>query len=181
MSLDLQALIASSVSLNRQIETKKQLFWSNDARIKNAFVSLDVELAEMANTSEWFKVWKTHRGKQDPDKTPRETLLYEYVDALDFFLLISNLRNWNHIVLTSGDDLTKISKLKKSDDLDKQYLAMKRMLFDAYFNRSGDSFGHAWRLFLKFGLVDFGYSEDEIERAFNEKNQINLKRQDSNY
>lgn len=83
--MDLQALIASSVSLNRQIETKKQLFWSNDTRIKNAFVSLDVELAEMANTSEWFKVWKTHRGKQDPDKTPRETLLYEYVDALDFF------------------------------------------------------------------------------------------------
>jgi len=59
---------------------------------------LDVELAEMANTSEWFKVWKIHRGKSDPDKTPRETLLYEYVDAMDFYLLISNLKNWNHVI-----------------------------------------------------------------------------------
>ncbi|KRM04344.1 dUTPase [Lentilactobacillus farraginis] len=179
--MDLQALISSSVYLNRQIEQKKQIFWSNEARIKNAFVSLDVELAEMANTSEWFKVWKTHRGKSDTDKTPRETLLYEYVDAMDFYLLISNLKNWNHFVLDSEKDLEKIKHLKKEDNLDKQYLALKRMLFDAYFNHSGESFNHSWRLFLKFGLVDFGYTEEEIEAAFNDKNKVNLERQDNNY
>lgn len=58
---------------------------------------------------------------------------------------------------------------------------MKRMLFDAYFNHSGDSFNHSWRLFLKFGLVDFGYTEQEIQDTFNDKNKINLKRQDNNY
>lgn len=179
--MDLQALISSSVYLNRQIEQKKQIFWSNEARIKNAFVSLDVELAEMANTSEWFKVWKTHRGKSDADKTPRETLLYEYVDAMDFYLLISNLKNWNHFVLDSEKDLEKIKHLKKEDNLDKQYLALKRMLFDAYFNHSGESFNHSWRLFLKFGLVDFGYTEEEIEAVFNDKNKVNLERQDNNY
>ncbi|MEY2374877.1 dUTP diphosphatase [Lentilactobacillus buchneri] len=136
--MDLQSLIASSVYLNRQIESKKQLHWSNDGRVKNAFVALDVELAEMANTSEWFKVWKTHRGKHDPNKTPRETLLYEYVDAMDFYLLISNLKNWNHVILNSQDDLDKIKQFKKEDNLDKQYLALKRMLFDAYFDHSGD-------------------------------------------
>lgn len=179
--MDLQSLMASSVFLNRQIEEKKQLHWSNEARIKNAFVSLDVKLSEMANTSEWFKVWKIHRGKSEPNKTPKETLLYEYVDALDFYLLISNLKNWNHFVLNSQDDLSKIKQLKKEDNLDKQYLAMKRMLFDAYFNHSGDSFNHSWRLFLKFGLVDFGFTEQEIETAFNDKNQINQERQKDNY
>ncbi|QOJ84831.1 dUTPase [Lentilactobacillus parabuchneri] len=179
--MDLQALIASSVYLNREIEAKKQLHWSNDGQVKNAFVALDVELAEMANTSEWFKVWKVHRGKQDPDKTPRQTLLYEYVDAMDFYLLISNLKNWNHFVLNSQDDIEKIKQSKKENNLDKQYLAMKRMLFDAYFNHSGDSFNHSWRLFLKFGLVDFGYTEDEIETAFNDKNHINQNRQENDY
>ena len=179
--MDLQALIASSVYLNREIEAKKQLHWSNDGRVKNAFVALDVELAEMANTSEWFKVWKVHRGKQDPDKTPRQTLLYEYVDAMDFYLLISNLKNWNHFVLNSQDDIEKIKQSKEENNLDKQYLAMKRMLFDAYFNHSGDSFNHSWRLFLKFGLVDFGYTEDEIETAFNDKNHINQNRQENDY
>lgn len=29
--MDLQALISSSVYLNRQIEQKKQIFWSNEA------------------------------------------------------------------------------------------------------------------------------------------------------
>ncbi|MQM77667.1 dUTPase [Lentilactobacillus buchneri] len=179
--MDLQSLIASSVYLNRQIESKKQLHWSNDGRVKNAFVALDVELAEMANTSEWFKVWKTHRGKHDPNKTPRETLLYEYVDAMDFYLLISNLKNWNHVILNSQDDLDKIKQFKKEDNLDKQYLALKRMLFDAYFDHSGDSFSHSWRLFLKFGLVDFDYTEQEIEQAFKDKNKINEDRQDQDY
>lgn len=179
--MDLQSLLSSSVFLNRQIENKQQLHWSNEARVKNAFVALDVELSEMANTSEWFKVWKIHKGKHDPNKTPRETLLYEYVDAMDFYLLIANLKNWNHFILNSEKDLSKIEALKREDNLDKQYLAMKRMLFDAYFNHSGDSFNHSWRLLLKFGLVDFGYREDEIENAFNDKNKINEERQDSNY
>ena len=86
--MDLQSLIASSVYLNRQIESKKQLHWSNDGRVKNAFVALDVELAEMANTSEWFKVWKTHRGKHDADKTPRETLLYDLFNNVNIFIIV---------------------------------------------------------------------------------------------
>nr|WP_308723595.1 dUTP diphosphatase [Lactiplantibacillus plantarum] len=60
--------------------------------------SLDVELAEMANTSEWFKVWKIHRGKADPDKTHRATLLNEYVDAMDFFFLVSAIQQWTHLI-----------------------------------------------------------------------------------
>lgn len=100
---------------------------------------------------------------------------------MDFYLLISNLKNWNHVILNSEKDLDKIKKFKKEDNLDKQYLALKRMLFDAYFNHSGDSFSHSWRLFLKFGLVDFGYTEEEIVTAFNRKNKINEDRQDDNY
>ncbi|MCE2138994.1 2-deoxyuridine 5-triphosphate nucleotidohydrolase, partial [Streptococcus thermophilus] len=70
----------------------QQIHWRPQERLQNAMVSLDVELAEMANTSEWFKVWKIHRGKADPDKTHRATLLNEYVDAMDFFFLVSAIQ-----------------------------------------------------------------------------------------
>ncbi len=174
-------MIASSVYLNRQIESVKDLHWGPAARISNAFVALDVELSEMANASEWFKVWKSHRGKAQEGLTHKQTLLFEYVDALDFLLLIGNLKNWNHIILNSQSDLKKIKLIKKEDNLDKQYLVMKKMIFDSYFNRSEDAFNHAWRLFLKFGLVDFEFSEEEIEKAFNKKNNVNLGRQKDNY
>ncbi|WP_283678227.1 dUTP diphosphatase [Lentilactobacillus sp. Marseille-Q4993] len=179
--MDLQNMLAASVYLNRMIESKKQLHWVQQSRVANAFVALDVELAEVANTSEWFKVWKTNRGKSDSDKTPRETLLFEYVDAMDFFLLISNLKNWNHIVLNMQDEIDDIKQLRAEKNLDKQYLALKRMLFNSYFEKSESDFRHAFKLFLKFGLVDFGYAEDEIEKAFMDKNEVNKQRQDSNY
>lgn len=179
--MDLQKMLSASVYLNRMIDSKKQLHWAPDSRIQNAFVALDVELSEVANTSEWFKVWKTHRGKHDDGKSPEETLLYEYVDAMDFFLLISNLKNWNHIILNTQPDLDKISGYKKEQNLDKQYLIIKRMLFDSFFNRSESAFSHCFRLFIKMGLVDFGFSQDQIETAFMEKNQINQQRQDNNY
>ena len=76
--LELTTLLQQSIRLDRDITARQQIHWRPQERLQNAMVSLDVELAEMANTSEWFKVWKIHRGKADPDKTHRETLLNEY-------------------------------------------------------------------------------------------------------
>lgn len=174
-------MLAASVELNRQIEMKRQLVWQPDHRLANAFVALDVELSEMANTSEWFKVWKTHRGKQDEGLTSRATLLNEYVDAMDFFLLIANLKNWNKIIVDSQSELTTITAKKAEEFLDKQYLILKQMIFKTYFAHSESSYKHAWHLFLKFGLVDFGFTTDEIQVAFFAKNEVNKQRQQNNY
>lgn len=179
--MDLQKMLRASVYLNRLIDNKKQLHWAPEARVQNAFVALDVELAEVANTSEWFKVWKTHRGKHDEGKNAEETLLYEYVDAMDFFLLISNLKNWNHVILNTQPDLEKIAGYKREQNMDKQYLIIKKMLFNAYFERSEAAFSHCFRLFIKMGLVEFGFSEDQIETAFMKKNELNKQRQADNY
>ncbi|RRK09528.1 2-deoxyuridine 5-triphosphate nucleotidohydrolase [Lactiplantibacillus garii] len=178
--LDLTTLLQLSIRLDRDITARQQIHWKPADRLQNAMVSLDVELAEMANTSEWFKVWKIHKGKADAGKTKRETLLNEYVDAMDFFFLVAAIQQWTHLVPITADELTKIGA-KPVTDLNKQYLAIKHLLYDAYFNHRQVSYQHAWHVFLKMGLVEFGFSQDEIQTAFTAKNQVNEQRQENHY
>lgn len=178
--LELTTLLQQSIRLDRDITACQQIHWRPQERLQNAMVSLDVELAEMANTSEWFKVWKIHRGKADPDKTHRATLLNEYVDAMDFFFLDSAIQQWTHLIPVTPEQLTTIAA-KPATDLNKQYLAIKHLLYDAYFNHRQESYQHAWHVFLKIGLVDFGFTQDEIQTAFTAKNHVNEQRQANNY
>ncbi|QMU07783.1 dUTP diphosphatase [Levilactobacillus suantsaii] len=179
--LELAKLVQQSIALDEQITRDRDLELSRTRQIENAYVALDVELAEVANTSEWFKVWKTHRGKSDPNKTPRETLLTEYTDALDFFLLVAAKKTWTQLIMLKEEDLTLLEKSRPAKDLDQQYLILKRMVFNSHFSHRQDDFRHAWRLFLKWGFVDLGFSQDEIQAAYEAKREVNLKRQSADY
>lgn len=180
--LDITDLLHSSIELDHQISYDRQIAMKPEKSLENVYVALDVELAEIANTAEWFKVWKTHKGKADEGKTKRETLLGEYVDAMDFFLLASAKHQWTHLIVLDRDGIEKIKAAKAApQDLNKEYLAIKHMLNSAYFEHRQDDFKHAWKLFLKLGLVEFGYSENEIMTAFKNKNVINQQRQQNDY
>ena len=178
--LDLTTLLQQSIRLDQDITRRQAIHLKPETRLQNAMVSLDVELAEMANTSEWFKVWKIHKGKADAGKTHRETLLNEYVDAMDFFFLVAAIQQWTHLIPMTAEEITELSE-KRPTDLNKQYLAIKHLLYDAYFNHRQVSYKHAWHVFLKIGLVEFGYSQTEIQAAFIAKNQVNEQRQKDNY
>jgi len=178
--LDLTKMQQQSIRLDREITVKQAIHWQPAERLQNAMVSLDVELAEIANTSEWFKVWKIHKGKADAGKTHRETLLNEYVDAMDFFFLVAAIQQWTHLMPMTADDLASLSA-KPATGLSKQYLAVKHLLYDAYYTHRQVSYEHAWHVFLKIGLVDFGFKQAEIQAAFEAKNQVNEQRQADDY
>lgn len=177
---DFSELIHASVALDAQITQDRNILSSPQDSLQNAYVALDVELAEVANTSEWFKVWKTHSGKASDGKTKKETLLEEYVDALDFILLIAAKQQWTHLIVLDRDEVSKL-KAGRPGELNKEYLSIKKMLYGSYFDHRQADFSHAWHLFLKMGLVDFGFSEDEIMQAYRDKSKINYNRQNSNY
>ena len=179
--LELAKLVRQSIALDEQITRDRDIEMSRQQQIENAYVALDVELAEVANTSEWFKVWKTHRGKADAGQTPMETLLTEYTDAMDFFFLVSAKKTWTHLIMLKEEDLTTLEKSRPDKALDQQYLILKRMLFNSHFAHRQEDFRHAWRLFLKWGLADFGFTQDQIQAAYEAKRQINLERQANNY
>lgn len=182
MSLDLAALLQESIRLDHSISEEKDIHLPREAAIQNAYVALDVELAEVANNAEWFKVWKEKRGtKAVVGKTHRQTLLEEYVDALDFYLLVASKQTWSHLIVMDEAALKALSEKKPDKNLNQHYLVMKQQLFESHFNHRQEAFRHSWRLFLKMGLVDFGFSEDEIQAAYLEKNGINYDRQNSGY
>lgn len=180
MMFDFTRLLHAAIQLDEQITLDKKIVWKHEESLRNAYVSLDVELAEVANTSEWFKVWKTHSGKNDLGKTARETLLVEYVDALDFILLIGAKQQWTHLIVLDREGV-ELLKSKPKTDLNKEYLALKKMFLGSYFEHRQEDFRHAWHLFLKLGLVDFGFSENEIMAAYDSKSKINHQRQNSDY
>ena len=174
-------MLQTSVALDREIRFKRNLNNSMADRIQEAYISLDVELAEIANAAEWFKVWKTHRGKQDGDLSVRQTVLNEFVDATDFFLLMANLNQWNHLVVIEDEEIEKFKADPRTPDLSLMYLNVKKMLFSAYaYNRSTD-YTHAWHMFMKFGIKGLGFTPEEIEASFFAKNKVNYERQENNY
>ncbi|GAB6091897.1 dUTP diphosphatase [Furfurilactobacillus curtus] len=178
--LDLALLLRESIEFDQQVAQAKQLHWSRDASLQNAYVALLVELAEIANTSEWFKVWKEHRGKNNPGQSKRSTLLEEYVDALDFFLLIFHKQQWTHLTVLTPAELDKLAVGPKMD-LDQVYLGINSMVLSSLKEHRQGDFGHAWHLFLTMGLRGFGFSQEEIQTAYQNKRAVNLQRQADNY
>lgn len=179
--MDWAKMLQTSVRLDRDIRIKHNLTNSLQDRVQEAYISLDVELAEVANASEWFKVWKTHRGKSDGDLTVRQTVLNEFVDATDFFLLLANLNQWNHLIVISDDQLQQFEDDERQPDLSLMYLNVKKMLFSAYaYNRSSD-YTHAWHMFMKLGIQGLNFTPTEIEQSFFAKNKVNYQRQENNY
>ena len=63
--LDLAMLLRECIEFDQQVHDAKQLHWSREDSLQNAYLALDVELAEIANTSEWFKVWKINKKKSN--------------------------------------------------------------------------------------------------------------------
>ncbi|MDV7718830.1 2-deoxyuridine 5-triphosphate nucleotidohydrolase [Pediococcus ethanolidurans] len=179
--LNIPKMLQSSIQLDRSIAAEKELTLNWPERIKNTLLSLDVELSEVANTSEWFKVWKEHKGKNDEGKTVRETLLVEYVDAIDFFLLFASQKQWVENVDLTSEQFKKLETSDSKLNLTDTYLAIKSMLFSSSVSNRPDNFRHAWHLYLKLGMVGFGFSPAEIEAAFYQKNKINYQRQENNY
>lgn len=174
-------MLKTSVDLDRQIREKHNLQESMNERIENCYLALDTELSEVANTSEWFKVWKIHAGKHDEGLTVDETVLKEVGDAMDFFLLLAYLNQWNHLIVIDEHELEAYQNDSRKMNLTKTFLNIKKMLFGAYsYNRSTD-YQHAWHLFIKFCLNGLGFTPKQIEEAFFNKNTINYKRQENNY
>ncbi|MHA8138417.1 2-deoxyuridine 5-triphosphate nucleotidohydrolase [Lactobacillaceae bacterium Scapto_B20] len=168
-TLNVQDMLVNAVNYYRQYEQKNQLQYLPETRFKNAFVNLDLALANLANDMGWTV------ASVDRPTVSNEELLNQYVKVIRAFLLMANLRNWNKVTLINDDELTKLSRKIGQTDLSKSYLAIKNMLYAAYFKHSQTDFDHAWKLILKLGLADLGFTTQAIAKAFDQQVGIESK------
>ena len=182
--MDLKKLANVQRELDDRIIKEKGLDWSPEDRLINTVVALDVELSEVANCAEWFKVWKIHKGKNDKGKTHRETLLEEIVDALHFYLSISNqLDDVSAEPFELETDISNKVDDVKSVSANDVYLAVKKTLLEVVDPRGSYKgfINLSFKYFLLLVTIKLDFTLEELENAYFEKNKINHERQDNNY
>jgi len=196
--MDLEKMLNAQKELDNTIIKKKNL---KDVNLTpNTFLALQVELAEFANESRWFKHWsnnQTPRTKavrnttmMEEDKEYYNPQLDEFADCTHFFLSIANQKGWQDALFILEEQLAPD---EFDGDVTGFFLEMTYFLnkshFEVYkkgeeiagFQKNEYWFRLAWMLFLNIGINGFGYTLNQIEQAYFLKNKINHQRQKEDY
>ncbi|WHX70739.1 dUTP diphosphatase [Bacillus altitudinis] len=183
--MNLQKMFEMQKVLDDRIIREKGL--EGQDLLPGLILALQVELAECANEWRGFKFWSN-------DQQPREEkMLEEYVDCLHFILSIGN-----HIAYLNANDVTDLKFIA----VEHRGVSAFRDLFNSISSLSGELKGesiylsshdkyfkqkfierHYQEIFLRFNtLGDYlGFTPEQIEAAYMEKNAVNHKRQQEGY
>lgn len=162
--MDWNQLFEMQKKLDSRIELEHGL--SKEDLFSKKVLALFVELGELANETRCFKFWSQ---KPSSDK---EVVLEEYVDVLHFIMSVGidkgNMFYPASTIQDSDDDATSIFHIV-IDNVHQYKHTPTQEMYDQLF-----------RSFLKLGVV-LGFSEQAIQDAYFEKNEINHQRQEEGY
>lgn len=164
--LDVTTLLHNAEDLDLQLDSDYDVELGAEARLQNTFARLDIELADLAKTAAWTDVWHP----KDINSLDRQTLLKKFTAVVNTCLLFAAKKKWTELVVFDPDQyqtIRKSKRLTKTEDLDREYLAIKHFFDNAYFMHQREDFRHGWHLLVKLGIVDLELTEDEILAASN--------------
>ena len=190
--MNLSKLFELQRQLDERIE-KEHPHQPGEDRLMKKIVALLVELGELANEVRFFKFWSYYQEPRNfrctkcggygywfqgtkrfhcgscGGKGFVNKVLEEYVDGLHFLLSIGLEENIG--ILNEVD-------VSKSNDLTFQFLE----LFDAISNLPYDISEYPYIFGLYLGLGEMlGFTWEEIEEAYLQKNRENFRRQEEGY
>ncbi|WP_429970971.1 hypothetical protein ACQW5G_08190 [Fructilactobacillus sp. Tb1] len=170
--MNIEAMCNQTINLYRKLDTKRQLVWKENQHLPAVMVSLNIHLGELAELC----------GLDDTKidgitSSTKEERLNAFVVVMRDFILISSICNWNDKLRLSEDETKRLAILNKDDksQLDTLFLSIQNMLLKAYYEKNDTSFRHAWVLLFKWAETDFGFTDAEIQTAFLEKIEKDLK------
>ena len=176
-----------------------------EERFNKTLVALSVEIAEVANCAEHFKFWKDNKGKIDYDRfdvdwdyegTPiigyydckegvdyqisceqahHLTLIEECSDALHFILSLANQIDYKIVGLGKH---FKISE--DADSLEKNFLFLNYVIGSSEFKHFRTDLEMIIDVFFSY-INQLGIAQQELERAYYDKNKINYERLENGY
>lgn len=143
---------------NHHLHTKKDMF-------EEKYLALLVELGELANETRCFKFWSTKSGNSP------SVILEEYVDGVHFILSLGLEKG-----LTFHSD--------PLDELAESQVGQFNKVFEAcvLFKQEPTqmNYNKLFTTFLKLGH-SLGFNEEDIQKAYYQKNEVNYKRQNQGY
>jgi dimeric dUTPase (all-alpha-NTP-PPase superfamily) len=201
--MNLEKMLQMQKDLDTRIIKEKGL--EGKDLFHNTVVALQVEIGEFANEGRWFKHWshnqeprtKAFKGPfiDAEDSTEYNPLLEEYVDCVHFYLSIAIQKGWTESLYIYEDAMEEISDSGLDGGLTGAFLEMNFFLVKCAVDKKpleiiektlGIStqefyFKNAWFIFLAIGLIGFGFTPQQIEQAYIEKNTVNHQRQEQGY
>ncbi|WP_315117128.1 dUTP diphosphatase [uncultured Clostridium sp.] len=163
--MDFKNLFVLQKKLDHHIETKHTL--DGKTLFSNKILALQVEIAELANETRCFKYW-CNKGPSEKAK-----ILEEYVDCLHFILTLGLDKNYD-------EENFYIHKENLKDNLTDQFLNLYIDINDFVVCPSKDHYQTLFEDFLCLGL-SLSFTEEDIEKAYLLKNNINHTRQLNGY
>src|SRR5699024_10660939 len=115
----------------------------------NDYLNLDGSLSEW--TLRTRAVLLNARGRH-PQQDDREVLAL-YSQAFVQFMTISLRPQWTHLMVMTDEDIAQFGRFPQRH-LAHQFMGIKTMLLNSYHQKRQADFSHAWRSFLKLGLVE---------------------------
>lgn len=164
MKIDLTNLFKQQEVLDKHIHVQHNV---NYAKIHTELkLALIVELAETANEIRSFKFWSNKAPSAKP------IILEEYVDGIHFITSLC--------IYYKVKPLFDVKEQKQFSDKKSITNEFIKLFAEACkINSAGQA--KAWYVkYLSFGFK-CGFSIDEIQKAYDAKNQINHQRQENNY
>jgi dimeric dUTPase (all-alpha-NTP-PPase superfamily) len=183
--MNLEKLFQIQAELDEKIVSTKGL--EERDVLNEKILALQVELGECANEWRGFKFWsnnqmprtKHSRGATDFTGAPvieyYNPLLEEYVDCLHFILSIGNE------IANPLDKLDINHKKFEHRDILWHFQSLMSTFADLWaYGDTDESYGSIIKLFLDLGEL-LGFTYNQIEQAYLEKNQVNHVRQQTGY
>lgn len=202
MNLQIQKLFETQKILDDKIVKEKGL--EGVDLLDKKILALQVELGELANEWRGFKFWSEDReprveeeilirceycrgsGEIVDRRCPKcdgagevllhvkNPLLEEYVDCLHFILSIGLKHEFDEMLpLLAIEQLSLV-------DITQQFTALMRTDWELYEEGDGGYFHEGLELFLALGSM-LGFTWEQIEQAYYDKNKVNHERQNNGY
>lgn len=166
------------MNLTKLFETQRKfrerVNYQGSDRFEKLILALLVELGECANEWRGFKFWSKNQEPrtkvQDPHAYPivnKNPLLEEYVDGL-------------HFVLELGIELNQQPSKVQSFCYENVLKQFNGLYWAVNILETKDEFDWVLRKYLGLGEM-LGFTWEEIEQAYYEKNKVNHQRQEEGY
>ncbi|MBD7937162.1 dUTP diphosphatase [Cytobacillus sp. Sa5YUA1] len=144
---------------------KDRIGYNGEDRFEKLVLALLVELGECANEWRGFKFWSKNQE-------PRNRTLEEYVDGLHFVLEIGLEHEFD-------PDGLAIEELKYPT-ITRQFTALFKTDWEIYEEGCGGYFHEGLELYIGLGGM-LGFTWEQIEQAYMDKNAVNHERQNNGY
>ncbi|OOR30262.1 dUTP diphosphatase [Bacillus cereus] len=164
-----------------QAGLKKHIGYKGKDKFSKMMLAMLVEFMECANDWRGFKYWS-----ENPK--PKKTLLEEYVDGLHFVLEtgLDMLENGDIRILPKYAAAYQSSYEKGDKQIIRQYKQLTHTAL--YIDREAEvganhldaEYGELIGQYLYLGSL-LGFTEEQIEQAYMEKNKVNHQRQENGY